>query len=367
MKLPEELLSEIVANSPTQETAAAAVETQEQKADITVSAETAATEETKIDETETAKETVIVDEASKEEGKEQEVATNDEDKEFDDYLDTIIPNSAKVSGEDKAEVKSEEGKEVKTDSVNTERYKALEEMLENPTAKWMLEQLSQGKDLIEEVSRVATTNPDTLSPVELYKAQIEELKSKRNLTDEQVEDYIERFEDKDPIEQEQLVSSYRDKLVNDWKKTRESLAPSIDPVAAQKQQEEYWENVNKKANDEFVAFKSSAKEKGFYGLEWTDERLSTVEKKLFNGDPEAIVVYRQDGTVDIPASVEHTSLKLYIRDIIKSAVTKTKNSTKNETLRERHNTQADTNSRQPSTKTLDPVEAYLEALNAKKI
>lgn len=350
--LPKELVDELqsemeASKAATMEDVAPAEQEQKVEVKEEVSTETQATTET-----------VVASEEKKEEAKpEALVASEAEIDDADSYIDSLFTNTSETPTEKKEEAPVEEKKEVVVD----ERQKALEEALKDPATQWLLDMRAQGKDPFEEIAKINTSDPNKYSAVDIYKMKLEELKATGNYTEDQIEDYLERFQDKDPLEQESTVSVYRDKMVKDWNAARESLKPTIDPVEAQKKQEEYWNQINAKANEDFTSFEKTAKGTNFYGLEWTEDRLNAVKKTVFDGDPNSIIVTAQDGSVDMKRTIEVNATQMFLKDIIKSVVTKTKNGVKKEVIQERHNTSPDSTTRQPANAELSPMEAYLEA------
>ncbi len=222
-----------------------------------------------------------------------------------------------------------------------------------------MEQHNKGLDPIEQLAKINNNDPSKYKAIDLYKMQIEEMRVSEGWTDEQIGEYVEDFQSKNPIEQTNLVAAYRDKLNNEYKSTRESLRPTINAEEAQRQYQEQQEAIQNKANEELSSWKNEAKGKNFYGLEWTDERINRVESVLRS--PDAIVVTKPDGTIDIPASVRINATELYLRDILKTAITQTKNGTKREVLKDIHNTSPDTLGRQPSTQQKPPMEVWLDS------
>ena len=269
--LPKELVDELQSEmeaSKAATTEAVAPAEQEQKVEVK---EEVSTETVTID-------NFVVTEEKKEEAKpEALVASETEIDDADSYIDSLFTNTSETPTEKNEESPVEEKKEVVVD----ERQKALEDALKDPATQWLLEMRAQGKDPFEEIAKINTSDPNKYSAVDIYKMKLEELKATGNYTEEQIEDYLERFQDKDPLEQESTVSVYRDKMVKDWNAARESLKPTIDPVEAQKKQEEYWNQVNAKANEDFTSFEKTAKGTNFYGLEWTEDRISAVKKTVF--------------------------------------------------------------------------------------
>ena len=368
-KLPDDLALEIAANMKPEHKATETAATE------TTNTETAATTQAATEGGEKAKEptetTATADTAAKttEEKTTTEDAaepkeTDEVDEVADEYLKTLFPDEVGKTEPAATTTTTTEAAKTEAPKADLEKQELLEKALQDPTVQWILEVKSKGLDPLAELEKIKANDPSKYKSIDLYKMQIEEMRVSEGWTDEQVEEYVEDFQSKNPIEQSNLIAAYRDKLNNEYKLTRESLKPTFNAEDAQKQYQQQQEAITNKALEDLSSWKTEAKGKDFYGLEWTQERIDRVEGYM-KTTPDAVFVTNPDGTIDVPKSVRINAMELYLRDILKTAITKTKNGTLKEELTKRHNTSPDTVGRHAATSTKDSMELWLDAKNPK--
>lgn len=363
IQLPEELVNEI---KPKEENVQQEQETQvETQATTEANADTQESTQAQTETNETSQETQQTAQATTEDTGE----SDDDNSEgiADEYISSI--GISTTPAQPTTEQNESDNTTTKNESSQTTeanpQLEAVQEILKDPAFRWIQEIRGQGKDPIEELRNINGADPSKLTSKEVYEKQLRELAAKNGYEEDRIQDYLERFEDQDPVMQENTVAAYRAKMEEQYKQVRESLKPTVNLEEVAKKQQEQQMAVYNKAIQDIDSFASANEGKNFYGLEWTKERLGAVRKHLTES-PEAIVINRADGSVDVEASIEINAMKMYIGDIVKKAITSTKNATTKKVLNERHNTSSDQTNRTPQNNQIHPLDQYLESESKKR-
>jgi len=171
------------------------------------------TEETSVETTETTQE--VVDEV--------EAESFEEDPDYKDFY-----TGAKAPEEgDKVSVSSEEYSSLK------QAASELEQLKNNPTALAVLNHFTSGGTIEQLASRFDTRDYTKMSEVELYRL---DLASVPGVTQEEIDDELERFEDMSAVQRKRLAAEIRERLERNRNKGADELVSSVEQSKQQEQQ-----------------------------------------------------------------------------------------------------------------------------------
>jgi hypothetical protein len=190
---------------------------------------------------------------------------------------------------------------------------------EDEDIKLLKEFKKSGKSLRDFVKEFDVPDYATLDEVKIVEIGLKEIEGFEG------EDYnaaVEEFNALPIFQRKRLVEEYRNTLVsrNEDKLKRLTSAPTQQKVEAQKTL------VRFEAEVDSLAKQLSGKE--IYGLTVTDEMSSKIKSYL----TKEISLNRQDGSIDADLLADFALWKLYGKDIVRTNVTKAKNSGRKEVL-----------------------------------
>lgn len=291
-----------------------AAQTTEAAAATETNTETAE-ETTEATETSTESSTQTTTEVSTEENTEA-VATEATETEEEFSIDDL------AGFKKKTEPKPEEGK---TEPEPKAELTELEKMTQDPRYQTLLDMYKAGKDPIEEIKKLATTDPATMTPEQLY---AEEIKKYDYLSEEKLEEMRENFRELPETEQIEKTHATREKLKAEHAQQLERLKPDNSQQVLLQQKVE-------KADKEFNTLWEELPGQEYMGLELSPERIATVRK--FLGENPGFVAYTPTGDFDVKTMTEFAIFQNYKKDIVGAIANRAKASAKKEVLTARTN------------------------------
>jgi hypothetical protein len=243
----------------------------------------------------------------------------EESEDLQDKGDTPPPDApeSKDKGEDydwrREYESSDEYKEElrKKDNAQYEaKLKEIEEIEKDEVYQIIKQARAEGKNPIDVLKEFASADYEKMSPSDLYKIKIERYKGR--LTEEQVQESLEKFENMTAIEQLEATESIREQLI---KESKEKLS-----VFAPKQSEpdpQVVEAVNKFKND-FNSLLNKLSGKTYKGVDYTPALLRKIEKAVIEDGlihPRAYM--NEDGTFDAMEALEAATALKPFRALVK--------------------------------------------------
>lgn len=206
--------------------------------------------------------------------------------------------------------------------LSKSEYEALKSKAEsakyvydNPVAQAIVNWVEQGNRVEDFVSKGLYTDYDNLPPSEIYR---QKLRSVGRFSDEQINNKVESFLDKDDVDQELEVASFRDEL-----KTKQydrlSQLNKTQPV-----DEERSRKVAQKFDVDFEAECEKWEKKGeFFGVPYTPETSKRVKEAIETINVNGLLV-NKDGTLNAKNAHFMFFSFLHAKDIVKAATGKAK-------------------------------------------
>ena len=227
------------------------------------------TEETPVETTETTQE--VVDEVEAEESFEEDP----------DYKDFYTGAKAPEEG-DKVSVSSEEYSSLK------QAASELEQLKNNPTALAVLNHFTSGGTIEQLVSRFDTRDYSKMSEVELYRL---DLASVPGVTQEEIDDELERFEDMSAVQRKRLAAEIRERLERNRNKGADELVSSVEQSKQQEQQ--MLANFNKEFEAEIEKWEKKGK---YFGLNYDKQMAGKVRQ--FVKETNGLIFINPDGSLN---------------------------------------------------------------------
>jgi hypothetical protein len=206
--------------------------------------------------------------------------------------------------------------------LSKSEYEALKSKAEsakyvydNPVAQAIVNWVEQGNRVEDFVSKGLYTDYDNLPPSEIYR---QKLRSVGRFSDEQINNKVESFLDKDDVDQELEVASFRDEL-----KTKQydrlSQLNKTQPL-----DEERSRKVAQKFDVDFEAECEKWEKKGeFFGVPYTPETSKRVKEAIETINVNGLLV-NKDGTLNAKNAHFMFFSFLHAKDIVKAATGKAK-------------------------------------------
>lgn len=197
--------------------------------------------------------------------------------------------------------------------------KVEESVEEDEDIKLLREFKKSGKTLKEFVKEFDVPDYDTMDEASIVEIGLKELEG---FTGDDYTAAVEEFNQMSLFQKKKLVSEYRNALIaqNEEKLKQLTSAPSKQKEQAQQTLTRFEAEINSIAKD------MSGKE--VYGLKVTDEMSSKIQSYL----TKEISLNRKDGSIDADLMAEFALWKLYGKDIVRTNVTRAKNSGRREVL-----------------------------------
>jgi hypothetical protein len=226
------------------------------------------TEETPVETTETTQE--VVDEV--------EAESFEEDP---DYKDFYTGPKATAEG-DKVSISPEEYSSLK------QAASELEQLKNNPTALAVLNHFTSGGTAEQLAARFDTRDYTKMSEVELYRL---DLASVPGVTQEEIDDELERFEDMSAVQRKRLAADIRERLERTRNKGADELVSSVEK--SKQQEQEVLANFNKEFEAEIEKWEKKGK---YFGLNYDKQMAGKVRQ--FVKETNGLIFINSDGSLN---------------------------------------------------------------------
>lgn len=241
----------------------------------------------------------------------EEIDVDDPDYSFGvDFQGTSTTSAAPVA---------ESGDYVKLTKAEYESLKnaaeAAKHVSTNPVAQAIVNWVEQGNKVEDFVQRGLYVDYDNLPASDIYK---QKLKSVGRFSDEQINQKVEYFLDKDEIDQELEIQNYRDEL-----KTKQyDRLSQLNKVQAP--DPEVQKRVVQKFDSDFELECDKWEKKGeFFGVQYTPETSKRIKEAIESINVNGLLV-NKDGTLNAKNAHFMFFSFLHAKDIQKAAIGKAK-------------------------------------------
>ena len=152
---------------------------------------------------------------------------------------------------------------------------------------------------------------DAMSDKEIYKMSVNGL----GLTEEEIEYEMDRFDDLSPVQKKFEVRKMREELKKEQEERIKNVAFNTTQQSAEKQRQ--LQEIQKKNHEQFVGLTKSMVNKGYYGLNLTEEMTKAIHDHVVSGK---IGFVNADGTVNVNKMFDFAAWDLFKKDVLQNKV-----------------------------------------------
>ena len=152
---------------------------------------------------------------------------------------------------------------------------------------------------------------DAMSDKEIYKMSVNGL----GLTEEEVEYEMDRFDDLSPVQKKLETRKMRE----DLKKQQEDRIKNVAFQTSEQsvEQQKRMQETQKKNHEQFVGLTRSMVNKGYYGLNLTEDMTKAIHDHVVSGK---IGFVNADGTVNVNKMFDFAAWDLFKKDVLQNKV-----------------------------------------------
>jgi hypothetical protein len=152
---------------------------------------------------------------------------------------------------------------------------------------------------------------DAMSDKEIYKMSVNGL----GLTEEEVEYEMDRFDDLSPVQKKLETRNMREEL----KKQQEDRIKNVAFQTSEQsvEQQKRMQETQKKNHEQFVGLTRSMVNKGYYGLNLTEDMTKAIHDYVISGK---IGFVNADGTVNVNKMFDFAAWDLFKKDVLQNKV-----------------------------------------------
>ena len=152
---------------------------------------------------------------------------------------------------------------------------------------------------------------DAMSDKEIYKMSVNGL----GLTEEEVEYEMDRFDDLSPVQKKLETRKMRE----DLKKQQEDRIKNVAFQTSEQsvEQQKRMQETQKKNHEQFVGLTRSMVNKGYYGLNLTEDMTKAIHDHVISGK---IGFVNADGTVNVNKMFDFAAWDLFKKDVLQNKV-----------------------------------------------
>ena len=152
---------------------------------------------------------------------------------------------------------------------------------------------------------------DAMSDKEIYKMSVNGL----GLTEEEIEYEMDRFDDLSPVQKKLETRKMREEL----KKQQEDRIKNVAFQTSEQsvEQKKRMQETQKKNHEQFVGLTRSMVNKGYYGLNLTEDMTKAIHDHVVSGK---IGFVNADGTVNVNKMFDFAAWDLFKKDVLQNKV-----------------------------------------------
>lgn len=152
---------------------------------------------------------------------------------------------------------------------------------------------------------------DAMSDKEVYKMSINGL----GLTEEELEYEMDRFDDLSPAQKKIETRKMRDQLKKEQEERIKNVAFETNQQSVEQQKR--MQEIQKRNHEQFVGLTQSMVNKGYYGLNLTEEMTKAIHDHVVSGK---IGFVNADGTVNVNKMFDFAAWDLFKKDVLQNKV-----------------------------------------------
>jgi hypothetical protein len=152
---------------------------------------------------------------------------------------------------------------------------------------------------------------DAMSDKEIYKMSVNGL----GLTEEELEYEMDRFDDLSPAQKKLEVRKMREDLKREQDNRLKNVAFETNQQSVEQQKR--MQEVQKRNHEQFVGLTQSMVNKGYYGLNLTEEMTKAIHDHVISGK---IGFVNADGTVNVNKMFDFAAWDLFKKDVLQNKV-----------------------------------------------
>jgi len=152
---------------------------------------------------------------------------------------------------------------------------------------------------------------DAMPDKKVYEIGIKKL----DLTEEEIEYEMDRFEDLSPAQKKIEVRKMRAEMKAEQEARIKNVAFETNEQSVEQQKR--MQEIQKKNHEQFVGLTNSMKGKGYYGLNLTEEMTKAIHDHVVSGK---IGFVNADGTVNVKKMFDFAAWDLFKKDVLQNKV-----------------------------------------------
>ena len=152
---------------------------------------------------------------------------------------------------------------------------------------------------------------DAMPDKEIYKMSVNGL----GLTEEELEYEMDRFDDLSPAQKKLEVRKMREDLKREQDNRLKNVAFETNQQSVEQQKK--MQEVQKRNHEQFVGLTQSMVNKGYYGLNLTEEMTKAIHDHVISGK---IGFVNADGTVNVNKMFDFAAWDLFKKDVLQNKV-----------------------------------------------
>ena len=150
-----------------------------------------------------------------------------------------------------------------------------------------------------------------MSDKKVYEIGIKNL----DLTEEEIEYEMDRFDDLSPVQKKIETRKMRAEMKSEQESRIKNVAFEANEQSAEQQKR--MQQIQKQNHEQFVGLTNSMKGKGYYGLNLTEDMTKAIHDHVISGK---IGFVNQDGTVNVNKMFDFAAWDLYKKDVLQNKV-----------------------------------------------
>ena len=152
---------------------------------------------------------------------------------------------------------------------------------------------------------------DAMPDKKVYEIGIKNL----DLTEEEIEYEMDRFDDLSPVQKKIETRKMRAEMKSEQESRIKNVAFEANEQSAEQQKR--MQQIQKQNHEQFVGLTNSMKGKGYYGLNLTEDMTKAIHDHVVSGK---IGFVNQDGTVNVNKMFDFAAWDLYKKDVLQNKV-----------------------------------------------
>ena len=152
---------------------------------------------------------------------------------------------------------------------------------------------------------------DAMPDKKVYEMGIKNL----DLTEEEIEYEMDRFDDLSPVQKKIETRKMRAEMKSEQESRIKNVAFEANEQSAEQQKR--MQQIQKQNHEQFVGLTNSMKGKGYYGLNLTEDMTKAIHDHVVSGK---IGFVNQDGTVNVNKMFDFAAWDLYKKDVLQNKV-----------------------------------------------